>query len=214
LIGNIVTDRHIVTKRVHARGAADGDDTGIPAGPPRDTHEADGTPRAGAWRDVVACWSIERRRRWADAAERHQAGGEGWREAEWSAFREVAPPTLVERVEAGEAGREPRPPRAADARWREEVALVPAPPMDTGIRPSPELPDRDRPGGEATWGLTRRWKVVELPRTAGVDRKDPVVKVTAEGWPAWFPVRESDRVIRARRAPAAPKEKKSRAKAR
>jgi hypothetical protein len=52
----------------------------------------------------------------------------------------------------------------------------------------PELP---RPPGPPAWGLTRKGRVVLLAdRRPEDEQKDPVVKVTEEGWPRWFPVQD------------------------
>jgi hypothetical protein len=67
----------------------------------------DGIPDPAAWRAVVAGWPIARRQEWADLAERHQAAGKGWREAEWAAFREVAGERWRESLAWPDAGAEP-----------------------------------------------------------------------------------------------------------
>jgi hypothetical protein len=52
------------------------------AGPPPEL----APPPSLHWRETVARWPVPLRQRWADAAERFQAEGKGWREAEWSAY--------------------------------------------------------------------------------------------------------------------------------
>ena len=45
------------------------------------------------------------------------------------------------------------------------------------------MPVSSRPPGQPTWGLTRSIRVIELALlTPELQRKDPVTKITAEGW--------------------------------
>ena len=54
-------------------------------------------------------------------------------------------------------------------------------------------PPPPRPLGSPTWGVTKSIKVVELASwTPCRQAKDPVIKVTAEGWEQWFPVEPRD----------------------
>ena len=54
-------------------------------------------------------------------------------------------------------------------------------------------PPPPRPLGSPTWGVTESIRVVELASwTPCRQAKDPVIKVTAEGWEQWFPVEPGD----------------------
>lgn len=59
-------------------------------------------------------------------------------------------------------------------------------------RRSPK-PVSSRPPGQVTWGVTRSIRVIELALlTPQQQSKDPVTKVTAEGWKEWYPVEPGD----------------------
>ncbi len=51
-----------------------------------------------------------------------------------------------------------------------------------------------RPKGKPSYGRTRDGHYVELTngRPASEEKHDPVVTVSGEGWPAWFPVQDGD----------------------
>jgi hypothetical protein len=57
----------------------------------------------------------------------------------------------------------------------------------TFLPPDYQPPLPPRPSTPPTYGFTEGGHVVELPRTDGADRRDPLKLVTGASWPAWYP---------------------------
>jgi hypothetical protein len=136
------------------------------------------------WPYNLARWPIPDRQRWGELANRIEAAGVNWREAERRAYEIVRD----ERAAAG---------RSRDCVPVEEYPTPdPFPAWEELIDPRDYLPDPDpgpRPPGRPTWGVTRSIRVVELVKvTSSQQARDPVTKVTAEGWDRWFPAEPGD----------------------
>jgi hypothetical protein len=132
----------------------------------------------------LARWPIPDCQRWGELANRFEAEGVNWREAERRAYEIV------------------RTERAAAGRSRDHLPIeedpdpYPFPAWDDLIDPrepiSGEAPST-RPPGRLTWGITKQLRVRELATwTPSRQAKEPVIKVTAEGWGDWYPVEPGD----------------------
>jgi hypothetical protein len=130
--------------------------------------------------DSLARWPIPDRQRWGELANQLEAEGVSWQEAERRAYETI------------------RGEREADGRSGDFVFIEehptpePFPKWDDLIDPREPPPVSPRPGSP-TWGVTKSIRVVELATwTPGRQARDPVIKVTAEGWGTWCPVEPRD----------------------
>ena len=123
--------------------------------------------------DSLARWPIPDRQRWGELANQLEAEGVSWQEAERRAYETVR----GEREAAGRSGDfvfiEEHPTPEPFPEWNQLID-----PRDHLPKPPPP-----RPLGSPTWGVTESIRVVELASwTPCRQAKDPVIKVTAEGW--------------------------------
>jgi hypothetical protein len=130
----------------------------------------------------LAHWPIPDRQRWGELANKFQDDGFSTEVAVQRAYEIV----LAERDITGHIF----------LFIEEHPTPVPFPQWSDLIDPRdylPQSPQRKRPSGHPTYGITKNLHVVELATwTKSRHATDPVTKVTAEGWDDWYPFEEGD----------------------